>query len=98
MATPGQKLVIDTTNNCNLLVRQLEAVRTTVDRIVQQMEATGLAALDDYVFPDGYTKADLLALYFMLAGKQDDSVEPLPGSVVSDDVRDAIHKLINHVQ
>ena len=90
MATQGQYLVLRTVNDATNLLAELEQARTVATRIVERMEAIGAGALDDYVWPEGYTKADFVALYNQLSG--------LPGSVVSDDVRDALFKLVSSIQ
>ena len=90
MATPGHLLVTNTSENALALLNQLEQAKTTATRIVQRMEALGTAALTGYEWPEGYTQADFVALYQALDG--------LPGSVVSDDVRNQLWKLVAAVQ
>lgn len=90
MATQGTYLVNGTVNDCNALLQQLEGARRLVTRITERMEALGTAALEGYGWPGGYTQADFVALY--------NALDALPGSVVSDDVRDAIFELVSNVQ
>lgn len=90
MATPGHLLVLDSRQNALELLRQLEAAKTTASRIVQRMEALGVTALEGYEWPNEYTQADFVALY--------NALDDLPGSVVADDVRDKLYKLVAAVQ
>lgn len=90
MATQGQYLVNNTTNDCNALLQQIQAVRTTVTRITERMEAIGQGALNDHPFPEGYTKTDFIDLY--------QALDSLPGSIVADDVRDKLFKLVSSIQ
>lgn len=90
MATQGDYLVNNTVNDCNSLLAQLQAARTTITRIAERMEALGTAALSGYEWPSGYTQTDFVALYNALGA--------LPGSVVSDDVRDKLFKLVSSIQ
>ena len=90
MASQGEFLVTKTVNDCTTLLSQLEAAKTTAQRISQRMVSLGIPALDGYVWPDGYTQADFVALYTALAA--------LPGSMVVDATRDAIFKLVSSIQ
>lgn len=90
MASRGEFLVTKTVNDCTTLLSQLEAAKTTALRISQRMVSLGTPALDGYVWPEGYTQADFVALYTALAG--------LPGSLVVDATRDAIFKLVSSIQ
>ena len=85
----GQYLVNRTSEDCAALLRQLEQAKTTAMRVVQRMEALGLPALEGYVWPDGYTQSDFVALY--------QALDALPGSIVEDTVRDALFKLVSSV-
>ena len=89
MSTQGQYLVNRTSENAAQLLSQLEAAKTTATRIMQRMEAMGLPALVGHEWPEGYTQADFVAMYQLL--------DALPGSVVADDVRDALFKLVSSV-
>jgi len=90
MATQGQYLVNNTVNDCNVMLAQLEGARRLVTRIVERMEALGVAALQGHVWPEGYTQADFVALY--------QALDVLPGCIVADDVRDKIFKLVSSIQ
>ena len=90
MATPGEFLVQRTVSDCTTLLSQLEAAKTTAQRVSQRMVSLGLPALAGYVWPDGYTQDDFVALYVALAA--------LPGSVVADETRDALHALVSSIQ
>ena len=90
MATQGHYLVTRTVNDATSLLAELEQTRTVITRIVERMGAIGATALDDYEWPDGYAKGDFVALYTALNG--------LPGSVVADEVRDALFELASHIQ
>ena len=85
----GQYLVNQTSADCVLLLRQLEQAKTTTARIVQRMEALGVPALKDYVWPENYDQAAFVALYHAL--------DALPGSIVDDTVRDALFKIVSSV-
>lgn len=90
MATQGQYLVNNTVNDTISLLQQIQAVRTTVTRITERMEAVGQDALNGHPFPEGYTKTDFINLYQALDG--------LPGSVVADEVRGRLFKLVSCIQ
>ena len=90
MATPGQYLVNNTVTDCNALLLQLEQARRLMTRITERMEALGTAALAGYAWPEGYAQQDFVDLY--------QALDALPGSVVSDAVRDALFDLVSHVQ
>jgi hypothetical protein len=90
MATQGTHLVNNTTNDVRSLLQQIKAVRTTVTWIAERMAGIGEAALDGYAWPEGYTKADFIALYQALDG--------LPGSIVADAVRNKLFKLVSCIQ
>jgi len=90
MATQGEYLVRNTTEDCAQLLNQLEQAKRLSSRIAQRMESLGLAALVGYVWPEGYTQADFVALYQLL--------DALPGLVVDDSVRDGLYKLVSSVQ
>lgn len=90
MASQGEFLVTKTVNDCTTLLSQLEAAKTTAQRISQRMVSLGLPALAGYAWPEGYTQADFVALYTALTA--------LPGSVVVDATRDAIFKLVSSIQ
>lgn len=90
MATQGHYLVFRTVEDATSLLSDLERTRTVVTRIVERMEGLGVAALDGHEWPAGYTQADFMALYNALNG--------LPGSVVADEVRDALFKLVSYIQ
>lgn len=90
MATQGQYLVNNTANDTISLLQQIQAVRTTVTRITERMAAIGEAALDSYQWPEGYTEADFTALY--------QALNALPGSIVADEVRNRLFKLVSYIQ
>lgn len=90
MATQGHFLVIRSVEDAVTLLAQLERARTTIARIVERMESIGPAALDGHAWPEGYTKADFVALY--------NALNALPGSVVADDVRNKLFKLVSSIQ
>jgi len=90
MASQGEFLVTKTVNDCTTLLSQLEAAKTTAQRISQRMVSLGIPALDGYVWPGGYTQADFVALYTALSA--------LPGSLVTDATRDAIFKQVSSIQ
>jgi hypothetical protein len=90
MATQGTYLVNNTTNDVLSLLQQIQAVRTTVTRITERMEALGEDVLENYAWPEGYTEADFLALYQALDG--------LPGSIVADAARNKLFKLVSCIQ
>jgi len=90
MATQGHYLVTRTVDDVGAALAQLQVAQTTITRIIQRMAALGLPALVGYEWPAGYTQADFIALYTALSA--------LPGSVVADDVRDALFKLASSVQ
>lgn len=90
MATQGDFLIQRTVSDCTTLLSQLEAAKTTAQRISQRMVSLGLPALEGYVWPEGYTQTDFVALYQALAA--------LPDSVVIDATRDAIFKLVSSIQ
>lgn len=90
MASQGTYLVNNTVNDVTSLLQQLQMVRTTVTRITERMEAIGEPALDTYQWPTEYVKADFLALYQALDG--------LPDSIVSNDVRNKLFKLVSCIQ
>ena len=85
----GKYLVNRTSEDCATLLRQLEQARTTATRIVQRMEALGVPVLKGYVWPDGYSQDDFVALYRAL--------DALPGGVVDNMTRDALFKLVSTV-
>lgn len=90
MATRGQYLVNGTVNDCNALLQQLLAARTTVVRITERMKSLGETALAGHTWPEGYTQADFMALYQALSA--------LPTSIVPDEARNALFKLASSVQ
>lgn len=90
MATQGHYLVTRSVDDAHTLLADLERARTVATRIVQRMEAIGAGALDDYEWPEGYTKNDFIALY--------QELDALPGSMVADAVRDALFKLVSFIQ
>ena len=95
MATQADYLINETVNDANLFLSQAQQLNTTTNRIVQRMLAmteggTNLAVLAGYVWPEGYTQANFVALYSAL--------NALPGSIVDDDTRDALYKLISTFQ
>jgi len=91
MATQAEYLVNQTVNDCNALLAQLQQAKTTAQRVVERMLAIGYVPLIDYPWPDGYTlNDDFVPLYNELAA--------LPGTVVPDETRDAIYKLISTFQ
>lgn len=90
MASQGEFLVTKTVNDCTTLLSQLEAAKATAQRVSQRMVSLGLPALAGYVWPDGYTQDDFVALYVALSA--------LPGSVVADETRDALHALVSSIQ
>lgn len=90
MSTPGDFLVQRTVVDCTTLLSQLEAAKTTAQRISQRMVSLGTPALVGYVWAEGYTQNDFVALYTALAA--------LPGSVVADATRDALQKLVSSIQ
>ena len=89
MSTQGSYLVNRTSEDATALLSQLQQVKTTATRIVQRMEAMGLPALVGHEWPEGYSQAEFVAMYQLL--------DALPGSVVADDVRDALFKLVSSV-
>ena len=95
MATKADYLINSTVNDCAQLRAALEQAKTLVARVVQRMEALAdegnpVAFLLAYVWPDGYTLEDFEALY--------NAFGALPGSVVSDETRDSIYKILAHFQ
>ena len=87
MATKAEYLVNSTVNDANALLTQLEAAKTTARRIVERMLGVGYVVLMSYEWPEGYTlNEDFLALYT--------AIESLPGSVVPDETRNALYKLV----
>lgn len=90
MATQGTYLVNNTVIDCNALLSQLEQARRLVTRVTERMEALGTAALAGYAWPEDYAQQDFVALY--------QALDALPGSVVEDDVRDKLFKLVSCVQ
>ena len=90
MATQGEYLVNNTVDDSVQLLNQLEQAKRLSNRIAQRMESLGLQALVGYVWPEGYTQADFLALYQLL--------DALPGLVVEDEVRDGLYKLVSSIQ
>lgn len=90
MATQGHYLVLRTVDDVGAALAQLQAAQTTITRIIQRMAALGLPALQGYEWPEGYTQADFVALYQALVA--------LPGSIVTDAVRDAMFKLVSCIQ
>ena len=89
MSTQGSYLVNRTSDDAAALLSQLQQCKTTATRIVQRMEAMGTPALVDYVWPEGYDQTSFVSLYNALGS--------LPGSVVTDSVRDALFKLVSSV-
>jgi hypothetical protein len=53
-------------------------------------EGNPVAFLLTYEWPEGYTIEDFVALY--------NAFDALPGSVVSDDTRDSIYKILAYFQ
>lgn len=90
MATPGQYLVNNTVTDCNTLLAQLEQARRLTTRITERMAAIGAGALEGYSWPEGYTQQDFVALY--------QALNALPGSIVADNVRNALFNLVSHIQ
>jgi hypothetical protein len=90
MASQGEFLVTKTVNDCTTLLSQLEAAKTTAQRISQRMVSLGIPALAGHAWPEGYTQSDFVALYTALSA--------LPGSMVADTTRDAIFKLVSSIQ
>lgn len=90
MATPGDFLVTRTVNDATTLLAALEQIKAQANRIAQRMVAIGAGALNDYQWPNGYMKADFVALY--------NALNSLPGLVVADSVRDALYKLVSSIQ
>ncbi len=89
MSQQGQYLVLQSVNDSVALLAELERSKTLAQRISQRMVAIGVGALQDYVWPTGYTQADFVALYNALAA--------LPGMVVDDATRDKIFKLVSSI-
>ena len=85
----GDILVNRSSEDAAVMLRQLEAVRTTAHRITERMESLGLPALDGQEWPEGYSQAEFVGLYTALCG--------LPGSIVADEVRDALWDLVTSV-
>ena len=90
MATQGHYLVTRSTEDASALLVELERTRTIARRITERMEAIGSQALAGYEWPEGYTGSDFLELY--------QALNTLPGSVVDDDTRDALFKLVSFIQ
>ena len=95
MATKADYLINSTVNDCAQLRAALEQAKTLAVRVVQRMEALAdegnpVAFLLVYDWPDGYTIEDFVALY--------NAFTALPGSVVSDETRDSIYKILAHFQ
>ena len=88
--TQGSYLVIRSVNDANALLTQLEQVRQSVTRITERMAALGAGVLDGYEWPNDYTQADFIALY--------QALDALPGSILADDTRDKILKLVSSIQ
>ena len=84
-----QYLVNRSSEDAARLLSQLEQAKTTAHRIVQRMEAMGVAALEGHEWPEGYTQADFVQCYQVL--------DALPGLVVADAVRDVLFKLVSSV-
>ena len=88
-------LIVNTVNDINLFLSQAQQLKTTATRIVQRMLAmtdggTNLSVLADYVWPEGYTQANFIALY--------NALKDLPGSAVDDATRDALFALVSSFQ
>lgn len=95
MATKADYLIRNTVNDCTQLRAALEQAGTLAKRVVQRMEALSdpgnpVAFLLVYEWPDGYTIEDFVALY--------NAFDVLPGSVVADETRDSIYKILAHFQ
>jgi hypothetical protein len=90
MATKGEYLVNRTVEDCTALIAQLEHVKRIVWRTVERMEAIGAGPLDEYNWPDDYSKAQFVSLYNALDG--------LPNFVIDDDTRDKIFDLLSSIQ
>lgn len=87
MATKGEYLVNNTVNDAKVLLAQLEAAKTTARRIVERMLGVGYVPLMSYDWPEGYTlNDDFLVLYA--------AIEALPGTVIPDETRNALYKLV----
>jgi len=95
MATKADYLINSTVNDCAQLRAQLEAAATTAGRITERMLALSdagnpVAFLLTYVWPDGYTIEDFVALYTALTA--------LPTSMVDDELRNSIYKMLAYFQ
>ena len=95
MAGKADYLIINTVNDSNLFLSQVQQLKTTATRIVQRMlamtdGATDLSILQGYVWPAGYTQANFITLY--------NALKDLPGSVVDDATRDALFALVSSFQ
>ena len=95
MATKADYLINNTVIDAGQLRLHLEQAATVAKRITERMLAlqdagNPVAFLLTYEWPDGYTINDFVALY--------DALTALPGSVVDDDTRNAIYKILAHFQ
>jgi hypothetical protein len=90
MATPGEFLVNNTSDDCTMLLVRLESVKTLANRIAQRMDALGADVLSGYQWPNEYTQAKFVALY--------NALNNLPGTVVEDSTRDKIVELVAAIQ
>ena len=95
MATKADYLVRNTVNDCTQLRAQLEQAKETARRITERMLALAdpgnpVAFLLTYAWPEGYTLQDFVDLY--------DALTLLPGSVVANETRNAIYKILAYFQ
>lgn len=93
MATPAEYLVRETVQDAQALIAALAQVRAVMDRMVQRSRALGATAVDTYAtWPAGYTAQDFKGLINAL-----DSVD-MPDSIIPDNTRNRIHKLVANIQ
>lgn len=95
MATKADYLINNTVNDCAQLRAALEQTKTLAQRITERMLALSdvgnpVAFRLTYDWPDGYTLEDFAGLY--------DALTLLPGSVVADETRNAIMKMLAYFQ
>lgn len=86
MSVQGAYLIYRTVEDVNRIKDSLSLIHDLIDRIGERFGALGVAALADFVWPEGYTQSDFEALCAVLAA--------LPDSVVTTSSRNAIYKLI----
>jgi len=90
LATRADYLVRETHASLSRIEGLCDQLGSEVRHIVQLMDAIGGGVLNDHAFENGYTKADMIALYVALSA--------LPGFVIPDDVRDHVFLFLSSVQ